>query len=147
MSNVFSSLLLAVSLCLAAGAANAQRSPVPVINYENQVWTRADSKALTSEQVKQGIVKAIQEHKAEGSYPWQLDSAADGKVGASVHVRGKHTVRVLVTFTQDKFSVNYLSSDNMKEGKDESGKEIIHPFYNRWAGDLTKAIRDQLARM
>jgi hypothetical protein len=55
-------------------------------------------------------------------------------------------VRVTISNTASNFSVKYHSSIDMKAGKDENGNTVIHPFYNRWVGDLVKAIKDQLSK-
>jgi hypothetical protein len=138
-------VLVACFLGLAAFSASAQRTPVPVIDYVNESWPRPDSKQLTADEVRQAIRVAIQEHKAEGKYPWQVEPASDGNLLATVGVRNKHIVRVTVSNTAGNFSVAYQGSSDMKAAKTPEGW-TIHPFYNRWVGDLVKAIKEKLSR-
>ena len=141
----FSSLLVACLLALIAFGAHAQRQPVPAIDYVNESWPRPDSKKLTADQVRQAIRKAVEEHKAERGYPWKIEPSSDGNLLASVIVRGKHIVRVTISNTATNFSVVYHSSVDMKASKGPEGV-TVHPFYNRWVGDLVKAIKDELSR-
>lgn len=138
-------VLVAFFLGLVALSANAQRTPVPVIDYVNESWSRPDSKQLTADQVRQAIRAAIQEHKAEGKYPWQVEPTSDGNLLATVGVRNKHIVRVTVSNTASNFSVVYQGSADMKAAKTPEGW-TIHPFYNRWVGDLVRAIKEKLSR-
>jgi hypothetical protein len=148
MNRFFGVMIIGVLLFAGGiGVVHAQRTLVPVIQFENQSWSAPAGKVLSEEQVREGIVKAIQTHRAEKEFAWQLDSDTPGKLGASVLVRGKHTVRVSISYTSSNFSVVYLSSDNMKAQKISNGATMIHPAYNRWVGDLVTAIRDQLGRM
>jgi hypothetical protein len=138
-------VLVACFLGLAALSANAQRTPVPVVDYVNESWPRPDGKQLSSDQVRQAIRAAIQEHRAEGKFPWQVEPASDGNLLATVGVRNKHIVRVTVSNTATSFSVVYQGSSDLKAAKTPEGW-VIHPFYNRWAGDLVKAIKEKLSR-
>jgi hypothetical protein len=138
-------VLVACFLGLAAFSATAQRTLVPVIDYVNESWSRPDSKQLTADQVRQAIRAAIQEHKAEGKYPWQVEPTSDGNLLATVGVRNKHIVRVTVSNTASNFSVVYQGSADMKAAKTPEGW-TIHPFYNRWVGDLVRAIKEKLSR-
>jgi hypothetical protein len=144
-NKTLAAVLLALVLGVSALGAYA-RTLVPIINYENESWSRPDNKALTADQVTQAIRAAIVEHKAEGKYPWEVEPRSDGKLMAKVIVRDKHIVRVLITPTATTFSAVYFSSSDMKAGKDAAGAEVIHPFYNRWAGDLVKAIKAKLSK-
>ena len=141
----FAALIAVCFLSLLALSAHAQRQPVPAIDYINESWPRADGKPLTEQQVRQGIMRAVETHKAERGYPWKIESNADGNLVASVVVRGKHIVRVSITNTATNFTVKYHSSVDMKAAK-EGSDWVVHPFYNRWVGDLVKAIKDELAR-
>ena len=75
----------------------------------------------------------------------KIEPTSDGNLLATVVVRNKHTVRVAISNTATDFTVKYHSSIDMKETKTPEGL-TIHPFYNRWVGDLVKAIKDGLAR-
>jgi hypothetical protein len=130
-------ILLAAVLTFASAHAVAQRHPVPIINYENvQITTAAGQ--LTTEQVKQAILTAA------GSKQWVVTEQGPGRMTATLHVRGKHTVVTEIIHSNDKFSLLYKDSTNMKYGPGPDGKGVIHPFYNRWVQDLKEAIRTLL---
>jgi hypothetical protein len=141
----FASLIVVCLLSLLAFSAHAQRQPVPAIDYINESWPRPDNKQLTQEQVRQAIRRAVENHKAERGYPWKIEPTSDGNLLASTTVRGKHIVRVSISNTASDFTVKYQSSVDMKAAKEGDGW-VVHPFYNRWVGDLVKAIKDELAR-
>lgn len=134
------SMLLAVLMALAAGQAAAQRQPVPIINYENVAISSATGKPLTVSQVKQAI------QSAAAAKQWQLVEQGPGRMMATLHVRGKHTVVTEISYSPDQFSVVYKDSTNMKYSPGPDGKGAIHPFYNRWTQDLKEAIRTSLPR-
>jgi hypothetical protein len=130
-------------LLLAGGTGTVDaRTAVPVIQFENQSWAAPAGRAFTESQVREKIIRAIQSHKAG----WQVASDAPGKIGASVMVRGKHSVQVAINYTASNFSVTYLSSVNMDAHTGDGGVTMIHPKYNGWVGDLVRSIRDELSR-
>jgi hypothetical protein len=125
---------------LSAAGAQAQRQPVPVINYENQLVARTDGKSISAGDVRQAIQNAASAHQ------WRLAPAGDSHMQATLVVRNKHTVVVDVEYGPEKFSVRYLNSINMKAGK-QNGQDVIHPFYNRWVQTFLEAIRMELNRV
>ncbi len=131
---------LAVILLLHAASAHAQRQPVPVVNYENQLVARNDGKRLNNAEVRQAIQNAAAAHK------WTLAPAGDNNMLATLIVNNKHTVVVSIEYNPEKFSLRYQSSVNMKAGKVD-GQDVIHPFYNRWVLTLLDAIRIELNRV
>lgn len=135
------SLLVAVFLLASALATTpvSARTPVPVINHDNVVVATATGKTLAAEQVKQAILAAV------GVKGWSAVQQADGKLLATLHVRGKHTVVVEITYAADKYSLIYKDSVNMKSGS-RDGQTVIHPFYNKWVQELLDAIRLELLK-
>jgi hypothetical protein len=138
-------VVMVLYLGTVALSANA-RSTVPVVNFEHQTWTRADNQGLSADEVRKVILAAVWEHRISKRAQWQIEPTGDGNLLASVLVRGKHTIRVLITHTAIDFSARYHSSIDMNAGKDENGRDVIHPHYNRWVADLVRAIRDRLSR-
>jgi hypothetical protein len=123
-------------LALAAFALNAQaRTSVPVQNLENVVATAATGGPASPAQIKAAITSAA---AARG---WLVSDLGPGRAAATVHVRGKHTVVVDITYGGGKFSVKYKDSVNMNY---EDG--VIHPHYNKWVQLLVDTIRAELAR-
>jgi hypothetical protein len=122
---------------LFATGAQAQRQPVPVINYENQPVTRVNGIWPTKDEVRQAIVRGA------GAHQWTVAAAGDDNLLATLNVRGKHTVVVDIEYSPEKFSLRYRSSVNMKAAK-QHGQDVIHPYYNRWVQTLLDAIRIEL---
>jgi hypothetical protein len=88
--------------------AHAQRTPVPVVSFENVPVSLSAEKRLEAAQVKQAIEKAAPLAK------WVLVPQADGTFEAIFTKEGKHTVVVQVRYDSEKYSVRYVSSENMK---------------------------------
>lgn len=88
--------------------AHAQRTPVPVVSFENVPVSLAANKPLEAAQVKQAIEKAAPLAK------WVLVPQPDGTFQAIFTKEGKHMVMVQIRYDAEKYSVRYVSSDNMK---------------------------------
>lgn len=130
--------LLVLVVSVTALHATAQRAPVPIINYEDV--SIASSKRPTLAQMKQAI------QSAAAAKEWDVADQGPGRMLATLHVRGKHTVVTEITYSPEKFSVVYKDSTNMKYSPGPDGKGVIHPFYNRWVQDLKEAIRTSLTK-
>lgn len=115
------------------------RATVPIINY-NHVAFSATSLTLTLSQTREAIITAAE------TKGWMVQDEGSGRLGASLTVRDKHTVKVLITFTTTDFSINYVDSTNMKYEVD-AGKPTIHPFYNKWVKTLEEAIKLETRRL
>ena len=146
MLKIIQSIFLTLLLLAGTGAVCAQRVPVAVVNFDNQTWPNPNDKKFSEEQVKDNIVKAVQALKINNSFQWQVDASENNKLIASVKVRNKHTIRVVISYTSATYSIDYLDSVQMN-AREVYGVVFIHPFYNRWAGDLATAIRTQLTQM
>lgn len=135
-------LALAALLSIASMQASAQRQPVPVINHENMLVENSSGKKLTPEKVKQAILAA------PAPRPWQFSEPGPGRLIATLHVRGKHTIVTEITYSGDQYSIRYKDSVNMKYSPGgPNGLGLIHPFYNQWVEELRSAIRTQLAQV
>jgi hypothetical protein len=147
MNRFFGVMVAAVLLSISGMGVVHARTPVPVIQFGNQPWTVPEGKVFTENEVREGIIKAVQTYRARRGLDWQIDSDTPGKLDASGTIRhGKHTVRVSITYTPSTFSVVYLGSDNMDAQTVDGGTMLIHPNYNYWVGSLVKYIRAQLGR-
>ena len=129
-------LIIAAVLSLNAYA----REPVPIINYDNIPVATASGKPLAVEQVKQAILVAA------ATKNWSVEPQADDHLLAMFSKQGKHTISVAISYTTDKYSLNYSDSTNMKFGERE-GQLVIHPFYNKWVQNLKEAIRIELLKI
>jgi len=130
-------MVLASLTCLPA---MAQRQPVPIVNYENVAISGPAGQALTASQVKQAI------QSAAAANQWELADQGPGRLLATLHVRGKHTAMTEIAYSPDKISLVYKDSVNLKYSPGPGGKGVIHPFYNRWVGDLKEKIHSALAK-
>lgn len=137
----FTRILAVIALLFAPLVAHA-RQPVPIVDFlENTVFTSSE-RALTVDQVRDAITAAAQ------SRSWQTSRSSKGDaLQATLHVRGKHTVVVEVSYSDKSYSITYANSTNMKFSNDpETSVRLIHPFYNRWVSELREAIRAELLK-
>lgn len=131
-------ILLALMVSFTALQAAAQRMPIPIVNHEDVAITPASGQRPTQAQVKQAI------QSAASAKQWEVTDQGPGRMLATLHVRGKHTVVTEISYSPEKFSLVYKDSINMKYSPGPDGMGVIHPFYNRWVQDLKEAIRTSL---
>lgn len=136
-SKLFAAFFIALTFCATPTAA---RETVAIINYDNLVVATSSGKPLDDEKVKQAILAAA------GALNWSVAYQADGKLLATLSMRGKHTVTVEIAYAADKYSLHYKGSTNMKFGE-RDGQPAIHPFYNKWTQALKEAIRIELLKL
>lgn len=135
-----SRFLLAILLSLGLGVGTVHaRTPVPIVNYENNPVATNSGKPMTADKVKQAILAAA------SSKQWSIAYQPNGKMQATLVMKGKHTIVVEVAYTAENYSLTYLSSDNMKYGEVE-GVPVIHPYYDRWVREFREAIRTELIK-
>ena len=83
------------------------------------------------------VEKAIRAGLA--SRGWTVESAQPGSLVGSLLVRGKHLVKVTITYSASTIVMKYLDSTNMDyEATDGSPK--IHPQYMKWTGTAMRDI-------
>lgn len=116
------------------------RSPVPLVELENQSISAASGKALTLEDVARALRQAAPKRG------WNVAEIAPGKAVATLEVRSKHTIKLDVDYTPSSLSFHYKDSVNMKYGKDDDGHPVIHPFYMKWVANLLSDVRIELGR-
>jgi hypothetical protein len=138
ISKIFAGLLLALTLGLGAGPA-AARTSVAIVNHPDVPVVTGSGKTLPPEAVRQAIVLA------GANKGWTIVPQGDGKLQASIKVRNKHTVIVLIAYNPQKYSLTYQDSIDMNYGQ-RNNEPVIHPFYNTWVGDLKEAIRLELIK-
>jgi hypothetical protein len=139
MKRLQNSLLVLLCLFFWVGPVNA-RAPVPVVNLENESIAAASGKALTLDDVAKALRQAA---PVRG---WRIEDGGPGKAVATLEVRGKHTIKVDISYTEKNISFKYKDSVNMKYASDDDGKPVIHPFYNKWVQNLLGDIRVELGR-
>ena len=133
---------LKIALATVAAAAllvGCGRATVPVVNYNDVAFTTTTTK-VTLPQVKKAIQVAAE------TKGWVVTDKGPGKMDATLTVRGKHTVIVLITYTTSSFSINYVDSIDMKYGT-RDGEAHIHPYYNNWVKELEEAIKIEVKQI
>jgi len=131
-------LLLALSLVSVNAAA---RQGVPVIDHEQVSVSRSSGQPASAEQVKKAI------EAAAAVRGWQVSHKAPGKLIATLHVRGKHTVSTEFSYAAGQFSAKYRDSVNMNFQPGGDGAGLIHPHYNKWLQLLLDGIRVEASRL
>jgi hypothetical protein len=116
------------------------RNAVPVVNFPDQAVATASGAKPTAAQVRDAIVKAA------ASKEWALAKQADDQFVATRVIKGKHTIVTTISFSAEKYSVTYLSSENMKF-RIFNDTPYIHPNYNVWARELVEAIRLEVSKL
>lgn len=131
-------LALLLSCTLFVNSALA-RSVTPIDQLDNLPIISASGKSIKSQDVEQAIITAA------GINKWTIDKREPGELTATLNERNKHFISVKIPYTAETYSLQYLSSTNMKyENKD--GVPTIHPFYNRWVKNLRDSIDRELLR-
>lgn len=169
--NFLKSVLLSL-LATAAIHAQAQRMPVPVVDFKDIPVSESTPKKLTLEQVKQAISAAATVDR------WDVVQVSEGLMRATFSKENnKHTVVVDIPYTAESYSFIYKDSTNMKaeprssaavpkrvedaaatqKAHFEKNPEtryavvrkdlIIHPFYEAWVRHLADAVSRQFKIM
>lgn len=133
--NSFVRALVIVGAVLAASAAHAQRSAVPIVDRPDVPALAGSGKALSQEALKQAIITG----GASGPRKWNIVPDGDGKTLKATYMVRAHTVVVHIVPGSNSYSVKYADSNNMKYGV-AGGKPMIHPFYNDWVDQLIRSI-------
>jgi hypothetical protein len=118
---------------LAAALLTACAVPVPIQNVNNAAVISAAGKPLSADQVREAIIRA------GVGLGWIVKEAGPGKLVGTLVLR-THTAVVDIAYSPTNYSITYKSSIDLKES---GGK--IHPNYNGWILNLTRAINAQLA--
>ena len=125
-----------------SSAAQAQRSPVPIVDRPNVPVVTASGKPLSQEALKQAIISG----GANGPRKWLIVPEGDGKTLTGTYIVRQHTVVVQIVPGSNSYSVKYADSSNMKHAI-EYGKPVIHPFYNDWVDQLIRAIDFEVKKL
>jgi hypothetical protein len=99
------------------------------------VPTSLDGTYPSLDEVKRAIISGC---KIKGWSPELIDQ---NKFKATIWVRDKHFAEIEIPFTEDKYSIIYLSSKNLDYN---AKKQKIHRNYNKWVILLSEAIKNEL---
>lgn len=117
-------LMLALTATLLTGCAGT----APIHNVNQSL-----SQRYTDNQMKVAIIEAGIGRK------WVMTPVAPGILNGRLSQRG-FTANIRVTYTDQSYSIQYVSSENLKA---ENGE--IHGNYNRWINNLDQDIQLRLA--
>ncbi len=137
MKKLFISLLTCTLLLTSVAHA---RSTIPITNLENEAIAAASGKVLTLDDVAKALRQAA---VVRG---WSVEDTGPGKAVATLDVRGKHTIKVDIDYTEKAMSFKYKDSVNMKYGRNDESQAVIHPFYIKWVRNLLSDVRAELGR-
>lgn len=98
--------------------------------------TQVDGSLLSMDEVREAIVAGCQ---VKG---WSPVLVEEGRFEASIQVRS-HTAKIEIPFTQQAYSIRYLSSVNLDYN---AKKQKIHRNYNKWVKLLSRAIQEELGK-
>ena len=125
-----------------SSAAQAQRSPVPIIDRPNVPAVSASGRPVSSAALRQAIIDG----GAIGPRKWSIVPHGDGNALRGTYMVRTHTVVVDIVPEAGSYSLKYADSSNMKYDV-ESGKRVIHPFYNDWVDQLLRAIDAEVKKL
>ena len=157
-------LALAVVFCVEA---QAQRMPVPIVDFKDVPVSASVSKPVTSDDVRKAFVRAA------ATLNWTLTPVSEGVMELKYVKENKHVVVAKVTYDAQRYSIAYQSSVDMKFDEnapktrlleDAAHKQknhfasdpltpyavvprpnaVIHPFYEGWVRHLLAAVSIQL---
>ncbi len=134
------SMLVLLSCTLFLFSTAHARSPVPLVNLENQSIAAASGKSLTLDDIARAL------RQAAPNRGWRIEEVGPGDAVAILEVRDKHTIKVDIHYTEKTISFKYKDSLNMKYGTNDEGRPVIHPFYMKWVQNLYSDIRVELGR-
>ncbi len=119
---------LAVLVCVFALAGCARTAPV--LNVSEPISVRH-----SADEVKTAILQAGIERG------WVMTPVAPGVINGRLKQRD-YTADIRITYSPTGYSINYVSSQNLKAGQ---GK--IHHNYNRWIQNLDRDIQLRLVSL
>ena len=124
-------ILLAATLCVAAGLAVARSSGM--VELGRQTALTADARPLSVEAMRKAIIAggAVHGWKPVGDKPGLLTLEADS---------GQHQAVVDVAYDAQGWQIAYKSSANLNYEHTDK-KTSIHPKYNQWVENLNTEIR------
>jgi hypothetical protein len=111
----------------------------PINNLEEvRVGVKLNGEQPTVAEVQSAIIRAT---RARG---WAPQPEGEGKIVASILVRGRHYAEVDIPFDAFGFSIIYRTS---RELEFNERKQTIHGNYNRWVALLARDINQQITAL
>ena len=138
-------LLLVAVIAFSAGC--GQMKVKPISTPELNVATAYSG--MSAEDVESAILTAC---KNRG---WKIINQTDDSIDATIHVRGKHSASVCISFSASHVKIDYKDSVNLRYGQyrdlEKEDEDIripkIHYNYNRWVEYLLLDINSALEKL
>ncbi len=118
----------AFALAAAIGLAGCSAWVEPIENPQ----TYLTAGQYTTEEVRDAIIQSFEKRG------WKIAKSEPGLIKAILRVR-KHVAVVEVSYTNQEYSIKYVSSQNLKADKD-----TIHNKYNNWVHNIDVDIQRNL---
>lgn len=122
-----------LAAALVATAIIGCRGTVPIQNVGNASVANAANKPVSAADVRGAIVRA------GAGLGWVMKDAGPGRLTGTLSLR-THIAEVDIPYSAANYSITNKGSTNLNQ----SGN-MIHPNYNGWIQNLTKAINAQLS--
>jgi len=84
--------------------------------------------------------------RAGNGLGWQMKKVKPGMIVGTLYLR-KHMAQVNITYDTKSYNIDYRNSSNLNYNKTDSnydGQTSIHPNYNGWVKNLSRAINNQV---
>jgi len=121
------------------------REAEPIIDHIDVPVVVSGTKPVSADRIREAIVTAATWNRTS---MWDVTkNPTQDLLSATLTVRNKHAVTVLIPYSTEKFSIKYQNSVNMKYGMSETGVPVIHPFYNKWVQSLLLSIQAELKKL
>ena len=157
-------LITAVFLLGFCNVATAQgaRPGVPIVNYDDRPISTASGKVLSAATIRELFVSA------GDRYEWAFSDGGPDSLLGTVSWRNKHKIVVGITYSPERYSVRYMSSDNMNyemgyvnqsqsypgafgqtpgsSNMNRVATPLIHPEYNKRVKQLVERFEFELRK-
>lgn len=120
-------IILFCLLSFSVLGANAQRTLVPIVSFENIPVAIASSVPVSSADIKNAFLAASE----EGG--WQMMPTGDGAMQGTYVKQNKHTIVVTIRYDAEKYSVLFKSSVNMNQRAGDYLDQYSRPYQNSGA--------------
>ena len=122
-------LVMVVRHAFAPGISSAG---VPISNLEGlTVPVKHDGTHFSLEEVQATILDGC---AARG---WAASVESEGRISASILVRGKHLAQIAIPFNTSNYSLVYVASENLDYS---ARRQTIHRNYRKWVLKLSRTI-------
>jgi len=124
-------IIIATSMVIMVGLVGC-KGRAPIKNVEHQVMPQP-ARYMSNQQIGEIISQTLSKR---GIY---CAPVADNRLMCSMDTHG-HQAQFSIDYNQNEFSINHVSTSNMKESEGR-----VHPKYNKWIANVKKDILKALS--